>query len=46
LAQDQELRLALDEVDRTLIELAMTRSISERLRAGVAMARLGARFRR
>jgi hypothetical protein len=37
---------AVAEVDRTLIHLAMERTLAERLRAGVAMARLAARFRR
>jgi hypothetical protein len=37
---------AAREVDRTLIQLAMSRSLRERLRAGVAMSRLAARFHR
>jgi len=46
LNQDAELARAVGEVDRSLVELAMMRTLGERLRAGVAMARLGARFRR
>jgi hypothetical protein len=46
LAQDAELAVAVGEVDRSLVELAMMRTLGERLRAGVAMARLAARFRR
>jgi hypothetical protein len=41
---DPSLEEAAREVDRSLIRLAMNRSLRERLRAGVAMARLAARF--
>jgi hypothetical protein len=43
---DPELALAVGEIDRSLIRLALERSPFERLRAGVAMAKLAARFRR
>jgi hypothetical protein len=43
---DPELALAAGEIDRSLIRLALERSPFERLRAGVAMAKLAARFRR
>jgi hypothetical protein len=43
---DPELALAVEEIDRSLIQLALERSPFERLRAGVAMAKLAARFRR
>jgi len=50
--QDLDDRLELDlaqavaEVDRSLIRLALTWTLRERLQAGTAMARLAARFRR
>lgn len=43
---DAELIAAMAEVDTSLIQLALRRSPFERLRAGVAMARFAARFRR
>lgn len=44
-ALDAELLEAAGEVDRTLIQLALDRSLRERLRAGASLARLAARFR-
>jgi hypothetical protein len=45
-ADERELQQATAEIDRTLIQLALARSLRERLRAGVAMARLASRFQR
>jgi hypothetical protein len=45
LADDPDILHAVAEVDRSLIRLALARSLRERLRAGVAMARLASRFR-
>ena len=42
---DAEILQAAAEVDRTLIQLAMKRSLRERLRAGASLPRLAARFR-
>lgn len=42
---DAEILQAAAEVDRTLIQLALKRSLRERLRAGASLARLAARFR-
>jgi hypothetical protein len=44
-ADDPDILRAMAEVDRSLIRLALARSLRERLRAGVAMARLASRFR-
>jgi|GEM_PF-3019051 hypothetical protein len=44
-AGDPDVLQAAQEVDRSLIQLALVRSLRERLRAGVAMARLASRFR-
>jgi hypothetical protein len=44
-ASDPDILHAVAEVDRSLIRLALARSLRERLRAGVAMARLASRFR-
>ncbi len=43
---DAELVAAAEEVDRTLIQLALERTPFERLRAGIAMARFASRFGR
>ncbi len=43
---DSDLVTAISEVDPSLIQLALERSPFERLRAGMAMARFAARFRR
>jgi hypothetical protein len=45
LADDPDVFLAVAEVDRSLIQLALARSLRERLRVGFAMARLASRFR-
>jgi hypothetical protein len=45
LADDPDVLLAVAEVDRSLIQLALALSLRERLRAGFAMARLASRFR-
>ena len=45
LADDPDILRAVAEVDRSLIQLALARSLRERLRAGVAVARLASRFR-
>jgi hypothetical protein len=42
---DAEILEAASEVDRMLIQLALGRSLRERLRAGASLARLAARFR-
>ena len=44
-ALDAEILEAASEVDRTLIQLALRRTLRERLRAGASLARLAARFR-
>jgi hypothetical protein len=44
-ASDPDILHAVAEVDRSLIRLALARSLRERLRAGVAMARLASKFR-
>ena len=44
-ADDPDILRAVAEVDRSLIRLALARSLRERLRSGVAMARLASRFR-
>jgi hypothetical protein len=44
-ALDAEILEAAGEVDRTLIQLALRRTLRERLRAGASLARLAARFR-
>ncbi len=44
-ADDPDILRAVAEVDRSLIQLTLARSLRERLRAGVAMARLASRFR-
>jgi hypothetical protein len=45
LDDDPDILRAVAEVDRSLIQLALARPLRERLRAGVAMARLASRFR-
>ncbi|MDC0742207.1 hypothetical protein [Polyangium mundeleinium] len=42
---DPEILEAAGEVDRSLIQLALGRTLRERLRAGASLARLAARFR-
>jgi hypothetical protein len=44
LARDPELASAVLDVDRSLIHLAMQRPLRERLRAGVGLSKLAARF--
>ncbi|WP_153824543.1 hypothetical protein [Polyangium spumosum] len=42
---DAEIVQAAAEVDRTLIQLALGRTLRERLRAGASLARVASRFR-
>ncbi len=44
-AGDPDILQAAAQIDRSLIQLALARSLRERLRAGVALARLASRFR-
>jgi hypothetical protein len=42
---DPDILQAAAQIDRSLIQLALARPLRERLRAGVALARLASRFR-